>query len=288
MSQYRANLCHTTWTGPHTMFGLSVGLPSARRLARQRHLAAMPASMQASEEPMAEAPTVLAASGACQRSASMCTQRASISAVCGYSSLSIMFLLTESAISASDSGSAQVWQNVARFWRALPSSITSSDTSWNTSLGSVSSRGNRYFGTGRVRSCPANTQSSICSRTVSRSCNGMVAISFFGRTRWLPAGLVAATHPASSRTGGGRTWFDADSGRPYQHHPLWRFFGESGMVCGPDQAQFRFHTHRSGLVCRGFNPGKPTDVVRYGAHADQQDVSTASQAVQPCPRGGLS
>jgi len=131
----------------------------------------------------------------------MCTQRASISAVCGYSSLSIMFLLTESAISASDSGSAQVWQNVARFWRALPSSITSSDTSWNTSLGSVSSRGNRYFGTGRFRSCPANTQSSICSRTVSRSCNGMVAISFFGRTRWLPAGLVAATHPASTWTG---------------------------------------------------------------------------------------
>ena len=105
------------------MFGLSVGLPSARRFARQRHLAAIPASMQASDEPMAEAPTVLAASGAFHRSASMCTQRDSISAVCGYSSLSIMFLLTDSAIRARTSGSTHVWQNVARFCRALPSSM---------------------------------------------------------------------------------------------------------------------------------------------------------------------
>ena len=115
------------------MFGLSVGLPAARRLARHRHLAAMPASMQASEDPMAEAPTVLAASGAFHRSASMCTQRRSISAVCGYSSLSIMFLLTDSAISARTSGSSHVWQNVARFCRELPSSISSSDTTWKAS-----------------------------------------------------------------------------------------------------------------------------------------------------------
>ena len=162
MSQYRANLCHTTWTGPHTMFGLSVGLPSACRLARHRHLAAMPASMQASEEPMAEAPTVLAASGACHRSASMCTQRCSISAVCGYSSLSIMFLSIDSAIRARTSGSTQVWQNVARFWRELPSSISSSDTTWNASSGASRPDGNRYFGTGAVRSRPTNTQSSSC------------------------------------------------------------------------------------------------------------------------------
>ena len=86
------------------MFGLSVGLPAARRLARHRHLAAIPASMQASEEPMAEAPTVLAASGAFHRSASMCTHRRSISAVCGYSSRSIMFLLIDSAIRAKSLG----------------------------------------------------------------------------------------------------------------------------------------------------------------------------------------
>ena len=139
------------------MFGLSVLLPAARRLARHRHLAAMPASMQASDEPMAEVPTVLAAAGAFHRSAIMCTHRRSISAVCGYSSLSIMFLLIDSAISSMTSGSSHVWQNVARFCRALPSSSSSSATTWRASRGSVPSRGNRYFGTGLVRSRPTNT-----------------------------------------------------------------------------------------------------------------------------------
>jgi len=92
----------------------------------------------------------------------MWTQRRSTSAVCGYSSLSIMFLLTDSAIRARSSGSAHVWQKVARFWRALPSSISSSDTTWNASLACVWSLGNRYLGTGLVRSRPANTQSSSC------------------------------------------------------------------------------------------------------------------------------
>ena len=73
-----------------------------------------------------------------------------------------MFLLTDSAIRAMISGSAHVWQNVARFWRALPSSISSSDTTWNACPAGVSSWGNRYFGTGLVRSRPTNTQSSSC------------------------------------------------------------------------------------------------------------------------------
>jgi len=175
MSQYRANLCQTTCTGPHTIFGLSTDLPAARRLARHRHLAAMPASMHASDEPMAEAPTVLAACGAFHRSAIMCTHRRSISAVCGYSSRSIMFLLIDSAISARTSGSSHVWQNVARFCRALPSSISSSDTNWNASLGSVPTAGNRYLGTGLVRSRSANTLSAIWSRMLSRSCKDIAA-----------------------------------------------------------------------------------------------------------------
>ena len=74
------------------MFGESVGFPAARRLARQRHLAAMPPSMQASEDPMAEQPTGSALSGAFHRPASMRTQRRSSSAVWGYSSLSMRFL----------------------------------------------------------------------------------------------------------------------------------------------------------------------------------------------------
>ena len=146
MSQYLANLCHTTWTGPHTMFGRSAGWPAAARFARQRHFAAIPPSMQASDEPIADAPTVLADSGAFQRSASMCTQRRSISAVWGYSSLSIMFLSIARSISRWTSGSSQVWQNVARFCRELPSSISSSATTAKASSGRHSSAGNRYLG----------------------------------------------------------------------------------------------------------------------------------------------
>ena len=45
------------------MLGESVDFPAARRLALQRHLAAMPPSMHASEDPMAEQPTGSAACG---------------------------------------------------------------------------------------------------------------------------------------------------------------------------------------------------------------------------------
>ena len=126
MSQYRANLCHTTCTGPQTMFGLSLGLPAAFCLALHRHLAAIPANMQASDDPRADAPTVLAASGAFHRSANMWTQRRSISADCGYSSLSMRFLLMASSISWWTCGSSHVWQKVARFWREFPSRSNSS------------------------------------------------------------------------------------------------------------------------------------------------------------------
>ncbi len=115
MSQYLANLCQTTWTGPQTMFGRSVDLPSARRFSRQRHLAAIPPSMQASDEPMAEQPTAPPSSGAFHSSASIWTHRRSISAVWGYSSLSIMFLLIDRSINRWTSSSSQVWQKVARF-----------------------------------------------------------------------------------------------------------------------------------------------------------------------------
>ena len=73
---------------------------SARRPALrccQRHLSGHPAEHAGlADEPMVEQPTAFAGSGAFHRSAIMCTQRRSISAVCGYSSLSIMFLSTAS------------------------------------------------------------------------------------------------------------------------------------------------------------------------------------------------
>src|SRR5215468_756467 len=84
--------------------------------------------MHASLDPVVEQPVASPPSGACQRSARMLTQRDSSSAVCGYSSLSIMFLSRHSVISTCASGSIHVVTNVARFSRAFPSSISSSRT----------------------------------------------------------------------------------------------------------------------------------------------------------------
>lgn len=89
----------------------------------------MPASMQASLDPVVEQPTALSGAGACHRSASMDTHRRSSSAVRGYSSLSIMFLSRHSAISSPAYGSIQVVTKVARLSREFPSSISSSCTS---------------------------------------------------------------------------------------------------------------------------------------------------------------
>jgi|GEM_PF-5560799 len=52
------NFSQQICTGPQTRFGLSVGLPSARRLARQRHFMAIPPSMAASLDPVVEQPMV--------------------------------------------------------------------------------------------------------------------------------------------------------------------------------------------------------------------------------------
>ena len=95
--------------------------------SRQRHFSAIPHSIAASLEPVVEQPVAVACSGAFHRSARMLTQRASISAVCGYSSLSIMFLSAVSAMSLAPSAGIQVVTNVARFSRAWPSSSSSAE-----------------------------------------------------------------------------------------------------------------------------------------------------------------
>ncbi len=115
---------------PVTRLGLSVGLPSALRRFCQRRLRARPPSIAASLEPVVEQPVAFFGSGECHSRLSMLTQRISMAAVCGYSSLSIMFLSNVSAMSLSAHGSMYVLTNVARLRRALPSSISSSWTIW--------------------------------------------------------------------------------------------------------------------------------------------------------------
>jgi hypothetical protein len=91
-SQYRQNFSQQTCTlAPITRFGREASRPAARRRCRQRHSSAIPPSMHASLDPVVEQP-VASRPGACHRPARMLTQRCSSSAVCGYSSLSIMFL----------------------------------------------------------------------------------------------------------------------------------------------------------------------------------------------------
>ena len=93
--------------------------------SRQRHLSAIPPSIAASLEPVVEVPVTSPEPGACQRLPTMFTQRRSISAVCGYSSLSIMFLSAVRAIRRAAWDGIQVVTKVARFSRALPSSSSS-------------------------------------------------------------------------------------------------------------------------------------------------------------------
>ena len=100
-------------------------LPADSRAARQRHFSAIPASIAASLEPVVEQPVADSDSGAFHRSARMFTQRDSIAAVIGYSSLSIMFLSAVSAISRAPRSGIQVVTNVARFSCAWPSSASS-------------------------------------------------------------------------------------------------------------------------------------------------------------------
>src|SRR5581483_5620599 len=100
-----------------TRLGRSVAFPALRMRSRQRHLSAIPASIAASLDPVVEQPVARSLSGERQRSARMFTQRASILAVWGYSSLSIMFLSDTSDMSRPPSLGIQVVTKVARLRR---------------------------------------------------------------------------------------------------------------------------------------------------------------------------
>src|SRR5215212_3196184 len=131
---------------PITMLGLSALSPAARLLCCQRRLRASPPSMAASLEPVVEHPVAESVWGEFQRRLSMLTQRISSSAVCGYSSLSIMFLSKHSAMSFSACGSIDVVTNVATFNRAFPSSISSSWMISYATSGGISPAGNSWRG----------------------------------------------------------------------------------------------------------------------------------------------
>ena len=154
-----------------TMFGLPVSRPAARLACCHRRFRASPPSIAASDEPVVEQPTARCGSSACHSDESITTDLVSSSAVWGYSSLSIMFLSKHSAISSRASGSIHVVTNVARFIRALPSSISSSWMIWYAVLWCISPSGSAYFGT-RVVSAPRANRgliSASCARGLLRA-----------------------------------------------------------------------------------------------------------------------
>ena len=111
----------------------------------------------------------------------MFTQRISISAVSGYSSLSIMFLSKHSAISFSACGSIQVVTKVATLSRALPSSISSSWIIWYATSGGSSPGGSSWRGivaASRVKS--GGTEMSPVLGAGPFGCLSVTALSF----RW--------------------------------------------------------------------------------------------------------
>ena len=180
------------------MFGRSVARPAAARRARHRHFIARPASMTASLEPIVDTPTAPPSSGALNRSATMFTQRRSISAVCGYSSLSIMFLSNVSAIRRSASGSIHVDTNVAMFNRELPSSISSSWMMRYTSFAVDSLSGMRFFGIGFTLSRPVKGGSRSSNTGSSPGGTCLWTIDIPARARG-PPGVARADTTAATR-----------------------------------------------------------------------------------------
>jgi len=86
--------------------------------------------MIASDEPTVAVPTGVQSAGALSSEASIALTRRWMASVRGYSSLSTRFLLSVSLASCSASGSIHVVTKLARFWRGLPSSASSSLTIW--------------------------------------------------------------------------------------------------------------------------------------------------------------
>ena len=138
MSQYLANLCHTTCTGPHTMLGVSVGLPAASPLAPAtatwrpcRRACTPPTSRWPSTRRRRRRPGRSTGRPASARTAAR-SRPSGGTRPCRSCSCSM-----DRSMSWWTSGSSQVWQKVARFWRALPSSISSSEIAWKASSGRI-------------------------------------------------------------------------------------------------------------------------------------------------------
>ena len=121
--------------------------------------------MIASEEPWVRHPVV--SPGAWKRSASIRTQRCSISAEIGYSAWSMKLVCRFSVMSRCASGSIQVVTKVARLRCGSPSMARSSSTRRIASTGRMPPSGKYFDGAGSVR-----------NRLPNKACAGVSAAAF--------------------------------------------------------------------------------------------------------------
>ena len=172
MSQYFANLCHTTCTAPHTMFGLSVGLPVGLSLGPPP-----PLGGHAAEHACLRRPDRRGADGLAIGRVPQVGEHVHASAL-DLRGLRVLVLVDHVLVDR------EVHQRVDL--RLLPRLAERGEVLAGVAVehhlvghdlervvGAISSLGKRYFGTAVERSCPANTESSSCSRIESRSCRVM-------------------------------------------------------------------------------------------------------------------
>ena len=125
-------------------------------------------SMIASDEPWVRQPVV--SPGAWKRSASIRTQRCSISAEIGYSAWSMKLVCRLSEMIRCASGSIHVVTNVARLRCGSPSIARSSPTSRIASVGLIPLSGNVVDGAASVRNrLPKSASASVSLRRVMAS-----------------------------------------------------------------------------------------------------------------------
>ena len=153
MSQYFANLCHTTWTGAADHVR-----PVGRACPRPR---ASPATATWPPCP----PTCTPRTSRSRRRRSCWPPRALPevgqhvhAAPLDLGGLRVLVLVDHVLVDARSMsrgprGSSHVWQNVARFWRELPSRISSSCDHLEDGVGIGLSGGKRYFGSAVAGAC---------------------------------------------------------------------------------------------------------------------------------------
>ena len=234
--------------------------------------------MIASDEPWVRQPVVLP--GAWNRSASIRTQRCSISAEIGYSAWSMKLRWRFSAMIRCASGSIQVVTNVARLRCGSPSMARSSPTSRMASVGRIPLSGKVVEGADSVRNrLPKSASAAVCFTELRHDCV---------EPPFLRSGFVECLDDSADR----------EAHRTCERPPVDQSDVDGGRCrrarerSDPGEEE----QHRADLVDRDDPPAELVDAHAdvAVAHIEQREVSrdeeadAAEDVGQPDPTVGLS